>query len=428
MSKIAALLSILVIASFVLAACAPAAAPTATPTKAPAAAPTTSAAPTAAAQATKPAAVTPTAPAKALDPYKIGVVLALSGYYTAIGIPGRDGAMAAANEINAAGGINGRKLDLVVYDDGTDETKAVLAVKKAVNDDKVVAVVGPTGSGLPMAAMPVIEEAQVPMLAIGSGDSIVNPVKKWAFKFISGEAKNIPEIYSFFKSKGVKKLALLYPSTAVGKAGLGFIEPSASKEGFELVAIESYGPEDKDFAPQLTKLKSTGAQGLIVYDASIASALIGKQMKDMGISIPWSGPYGMIGPANVKAAGDGFDNLVVPAPKEYVANQLPDSDPQKKASLQFMEAYKKTTGKDADPLAMHGWDAVMIIAEALKKTNPDPANLADTRAKIRDGIEGLKNYAAVVSILNLSPTDHEGMPPGWSALVSVKDGKFSIAK
>jgi len=70
----------------------------------------------------------------------------------------------------------------------------------------------------------------------------------------------------------------------------------------------------------------------------------------------------------------------------------------------------------------------MIIAEALKKSNPDPADLAGTRAKIRDGIEGLKNYAAVVSILNLSPTDHEGMPPGWSAMVGVKDGKFFLVK
>lgn len=426
-SKIATVLSILVVASLLVAACAPTAAPTPTPIpKVPAATPT-GAAPKA--EATKPAAASPTSPPKAeLAPYKIGVVLALSGGFTGLGIPSRDAVVALANEINAGGGINGRKLDLAIYDDGTDETKAILAIKKAIADDKVLAIIGPTGSGSSMAAIPVVEDAQVPMIVVGSGDAIVNPVKKWVFKFVSGEMKNIPEQYAYLKSKGVKKLATLNPNNAVGKAGTAYIQPTAAKEGFELVAQEVYDPNDKDFGAQLTKIKASGAQGLIVYDATVTTALVAKQMKAMGIDVPWTGPYGIIGPANVQAAGEAFDGLVVPAPKVYVVNELPDSDPQKKAALQFIDAFKKTTGKEPDPVGMHGWDGMLIIAEALKKSNPDPANLADARAKIRDGIEGLKNFPAVVSILNVSPTDHEGMPPNWMALVQVKGGKFSLAK
>lgn len=402
------IVAVLVMASLALASCAPGAAPAPTPTK--------------------PAAASPTAPPKALAPYKIGIVVALSGYYTALGAPIRDGAVAAADEINAAGGINGRKIELVVLDDGSDETKGVLAVKKLINDDKVLGAHGPTGTGLSMAAIPVYQEGETPHIAISAADVIVEPVKKWTFKYVPGESKIIPELYAYLKSKGAKKLAILYPSTALGKEAMARYQPSAPKEGFELGAVETYDPNDKDFAPQLTKVKASGAQGLIVHDASIATALISKQMKAMGINVPWTATYGILGPANVQAAGEGFDGLVVPAPKVYVAEQLPDSDPQKKVALQFKEAVKKVIGKDPDPLAMHGWDAVMVIAEAIKKTNPDPEKLAEARAKIRDGIEGLKNYPAVVSSLTMSPTDHEGMPAGWSALVEVRGGKFSIAK
>ncbi|MDP2660249.1 MAG: ABC transporter substrate-binding protein [Dehalococcoidia bacterium] len=214
----------------------------------------------------------------------------------------------------------------------------------------------------------------------------------------------------------------------MGKESLNRVKPAAPKAGVELVSLESYGPDDKDFAPQLTKIKASGAQAVILYDSGIASALIARQMKSMGINVPWTAPYGILGPANIQAAGDAFDGLTVPAPKIYVAEQLPDSDPQKKMDLQFKESFKKTAGKDPDPLAMHGWDAVIVIAEAIKRTNADPDNLTEARAKIRDGIEGLKDFPAVVSSLTLSPSDHEGMPAGWSALVQVNGGKFSIAK
>ena len=410
--KFPAILAMLALVSIVMAACTPAATPTAAPTKAPAAASPAAAAPTQA--ATKPAASSPTAPAAALAPYKIGVVVALSGGFTGLGIPARDAAMAYANDVNAAGGINGRKLELVIYDDASDASTALLVIKKAINDDKVLGIVGPTGSGSAMAAIPVVQEAQIPMIVIASGDSIVNPVNKWVFKFVSGEIKNIPEQYAYLKSKGVKKLATMNPNNAVGKAGTAYIQPSYAKAGFELVTEQTYEPADTDFAAQLTKIKAAGAEGVIVYDATVTSALVARQMKAMGINVPWTGPYGIIGPANVQAAGEAFNGLVVPAPKVYVVNELADSDPQKKVAQQFYAAFKKSTGKDADPVGMHGWDGVMV--------------LADARAKVRDAVEGLKNFPAVVSLLTLSPTDHEGMPPNWMALVQVNNGKFSIAK
>ncbi len=420
----AMILGMLLVVVLAVASCAPGAAPTPTSTTAPAATP--AAAPKI--EATKPAATSPTAPPKALAPYKIGVVLSQSGPFSGLGIPGREAAVATVNEINAAGGVNGRKLDLVVEDDGGDETKAILAVKKLIDTDKVLAFVGPTGTGLSMAAIPVIEEAKVAALVYSGSDAPVDPVRKYVFKFVPGDRKIYPEIHAYFKSKGVKKLAVLYPATATGKSALAFIQSNAPKEGFELVAPESYDVNDKDFAAQLTKIKAAGGEALIIPDSSVATALIARQMKTLGLNIPWSGPYGLASPVNVQTAGDAFDGLVLPVPKVYVAKELPDSDPQKKVSLDFQASVQKATGKETDPIAMHGWDGVMIISEALRKNNPDPANLEDARAKVRDGIESLKGFPAVVGVLTLSPQDHEGLPAGWSAMAELRGGKFSLFK
>lgn len=431
LTKLFGLLAALLVASLVVAACGPAATPTATPAKAPTvAAPTAAPAKTEAPkpEPTKPAAASPTAPPKALSPYKIAVILSLSGPFSGLGIPGRDAAVALANEINTAGGINGRKVELVIYDDATDETKAVLAIKRAIADDKVLAIYGPTGSSLSMAAVPLVEEAKVPMVVHASGDALVNPVKPWVFKFVAGEMKIVPELYSYFKSKNLTKIATLNPTTAVGKAGTAFIQGSIAKSGLDLVAQETYDPNDKDFAAQLTKIKASGAQGLIVYDASVSTGLIAKQAKQMGINIPWTGPYGLVAPAQVQVAGDAFDGLTLPTPKVFVGDLLPDTDPQKKEIQRFFSVIKKNTGKDADPTAATGWDAILTITEAIKKTSPDPDKVAEARAKIRDGIEGLKNFPASTSVLNLSPTDHEGFPPNWMVLVEIKGGKFGLAK
>lgn len=429
-AKIPAILTILFVLSMVSAACSPAVAPSATPTKAPAAASPTEASKTEVQkpEATKPVATSPAAPAKTLAPYKIGLVISLSGYFTAIGIPTRDAAVALANEINAGGGINGRRLELVVFDDGSDETKAVLAYKKVINDDKVLAIVGPASTGFASAVAPVAEESQVPAFVVAGGTELFKPVRKFIFSFVPSEATMIPEMYRYLKSKGIKKLATLNPMTGTGKMATAYIKETAAKEGFEVVAQESFEPNDKEFTPQLTKIKAAGANGLLVYDGSVASALIAKQMKSMNINIPWVGPYGLLNDAVIKAAGDAFDGLVAATPKFYVPEQLSDDDPQKKLALQYNAVYKKSTGKEADPMGVSGWDPVLAIAEALKRSNPDPDKLAEAQAKLRDAIEGLKNFATVTAVISMSPTDHQGFPPNWMVSVELQGGKFKLLK
>lgn len=399
-----------------LAACTPGAAPTSVPSGAGATAP-----------AVTPG-VKPTAPATSLAPYKVVAIFAQTGPMSGPGIPLRDAIVTLAADINATGGINGRKLDLAVYDDESDDSKSFLALKKALETDKALVVVGPIGSGPVMGAIPVVEEARVPALVVASADSIVRPVKKWVFKLVSGEAEQVPPMYTYMKAKGVKKLALLLTKSPSAVGAGDFIKATASKEGFELVATEVYEPTDKDFLPQLTRIKAAGAQGVITWDATVTTALIARQMKAMDLNIPWTGTTGLASPGQVKAAGDAFDGLVLPTPKTYVWEQLPDTDAQKKAAQRRYDLVRKSTGKDPDPGGFAGWDALLMISEAIKRTNPDPDNLSDARAKVRDGIESLSNFPGLNSVYKMGPTDHMGYPPDALALVEIRGGKFSLWK
>lgn len=361
-------------------------------------------------------------------PFKVGVSLALSGPAATVGIPSRDGAVAAAKDINEKGGINGRTLELVVYDDEGDATKAVLNVKKLIQEDQVLAIFGPGGTDPTFAAIPIVEEAKVPLLGFAAADQVVSPVKKWVFKLIPGERLAVGEIYTLLKKKAWKKIAIINSQAGYATGARDFIQKTAAQEGFNLVASEAYAPGDKDMKPQLTRIKAANPDVIIVYGVDPAAAIIAKNMKELGMNTPFTGPNGMVAPAVVEIAGDAYDGLTLPLPRIYVADQLADSDPQKPAINRFKEAMKKSTGKDPDPLSMNGWDPILVIAEALKKADPDPSKVTEARTKVRDAMEGIKNLATVVAPLTFSATDHEGIPTGFMVLAELRGKKFTLLK
>jgi branched-chain amino acid transport system substrate-binding protein len=361
-------------------------------------------------------------------PYKVGISLALSGPLAVVGVPSRDGALALAKDVNERGGINGHELKLVVYDDAGDATKAVLNVKKLVQEDQVLAIFGPGSSDGVFAAIPIVEKAKITMLGFAAADKVVNPVRKWVFKLIPGERLSIGEIYSYIKKKGWTKIALIHTQAGYALGAKDYIQRTAAKQGFELVAVESYAPRDKDMKPQLTRIKAANPQVIITYAVDPGVAIIAKNIRELGIKTPFLGPHGMVAPALVKFAGEAYDGLTLPVPRIYVADQLPKDDPQKPAIDRFREAMTKYTGKAPDPMSMNGWDPMLVIAEALKRSDPDPAKLKEARAKVRDAIEGIKNFPAVIAPLTFSPTDHEGIPTGFMVVAKLEGGKFTLLK
>lgn len=429
-----ALLGLVALLAITMLACAPSVTPTAVPTKAPAAAP--AAAPTKAPEPTKPPApATPTAAPKVLDPIKLGFMNSFSGFMGPMGQPERDLVLMMEEKVNKEGGINGRPLKVIVYDDESDETKGVLAAKKLIETDKVHAIIGTAASGVAMAQAPIVEDAKVPWITMQSARSTILPDRKWIFKTPVSERTFVSGIYRFMKARGFTKFAWLNQGAGFGREARKYMEETSQKEGFTVVAKEEYGPTDTDMKPQLTRIKATDAQFLIVYGAEAAAAIAIRQAKEVGINIPIIGPPSLTLPAimNVKELRDGVEGLYLAGFKTSVWETLPDTDPMKKVSADLAKLLKDKYNRPLSDWEGQAYDPFVIMVNAIKTANPDPAKLEEARSKIRDALENnTKNYVGAVSLMTYTPTEHEGWTQAGAlemvVLVQVKDGKLTAVK
>lgn len=417
-------------------ACGPAAAPTPTPTKAPAAAPTQApaaaptTAPTKAPEPIKPPAATPTTPPKALDPIKLGYLGSFSGPMAAMGAPARDSVLMLEEKVNKEGGINGRPLKVIVYDDESDETKGVLAMKKVVSEDQVLGIIGTNATGVAMAQTPIVEEAKVPWITMASSSGILLPPKKWVFKVSCGEPCMLSIIYSFLKSKGTTSIAWISPGNAFGRGTVRFLDETAAKEGITVLAKEEYGPSDTDMKPQLTKLKATNPKALVVYGAEPAGAIAARQAKELGINVPILTTVAMTTPPimNNKELRDGLEGAYVGGLKIDIWQQLPDTDRQKPVLKALDEQLKAKFGptRTLSNFEGVGYDAFMVMIDAMKRANPDPAKMEEARGKIRDAIEQTKDFIGAETPLSASPEKHDLLDYKAMVVTQITEGKFKL--
>jgi branched-chain amino acid transport system substrate-binding protein len=363
------------------------------------------------------------------EPIKIGAFFALSGPAAPIGTPTKLVAEMAVDQINKSGGINGRPLELIIGDTESDPAKAATIAKKFIFADKVAAIIGPTSTGEGMQVKKIVEEAGIPIFMTVGGDPVIMGDKFGPFTYIFKSPQRsstaVASLYSYLKDKKLTKLALLYASDPFGKDGAAWLEKLAPDYGLTYVAKESFGPKDTDMTAQLTKIKNADPQAIICWTIGPAGAIVAKNKAQLGIKLPLFQCHGQPGPEYIQLAGKASEGDRMPSTKLMAVNQLPDSDPQKKVIQNFIHLYNDVYHYDKQfPINTHSgyaWDAITIVADAMRKAGTDPKAL-------RAAIEGTKGYVGVSGVYNLTPTDHNGLGPDSMVIIQVKDGKFEMAK
>lgn len=355
------------------------------------------------------------------EDYKIGALFAISGFNSPLGTPERDTAKMLEDEINAKGGVNGHKIKLVVYDTESDETKAVTLAKKLIEQDKVLAIIGPSSTGESMAIVDTVEKEKVPLLSCAASIKIVQPVKPYVFKTPQSDVLAVNEIYDFMKGKGITKVALLTASGGYGVTGKEALEAGAKEKGMDIVAAESFGDKDTDMTAQLTKIKGTSAQAVICWGTNPGPAIIAKNMKQLGVTIPLYNSHGIANQTFIDLAGDAANGVIFPAGKLLVWQGLPDSDPQKAVLKAYAESFQAKYSRSADTFGGHAYDAVSMLVKALEQAGAD-------KAKIRDALEGITGFVGTGGVFNMSATDHNGLAKGAFVMVVIKDGKWTLAE
>jgi len=357
----------------------------------------------------------------AAPPVKIGALFSVSGPASFLGEPERNTAKMMVDEINKAGGIKGKKLELIVYDTQGDATKARQAVTKLIKDDKVVAIIGPSTTGDSMAVIPEIEKAEIPLISCAAGIKITEPVKKWVFKTAQNDALAVMKIYKNLQKQKISKIAILTVSDGFGSSGREQLKAQAKEFGINIISDETYGPQDKDMTVQLTKIRQSDAKAIICWGTNPGPAIVAKNAKQLRIKIPLYMSHGVSSKKFIELAGDSAEGIMLPSGKVIVADQLPKTDAQKKALMNYVNKYKENYKVEGDHFGGHAYDAIMLIKNAMEKGGFSPA-------AIRDQLEKTKKFAGIGGTFSYSPTDHAGLTSDAFVLVKVEKGDWKLIK
>jgi branched-chain amino acid transport system substrate-binding protein len=359
--------------------------------------------------------------ALAADPIKIGSVLSITGPAAFLGDPELKTLQLYVENINKAGGVLGRQLQLVHYDDGSDAAKANSFGKRLIEDDKVDIIVGGTTTGSTMAMVPLVEKAEMPFISLAGAVVIIEPVKKWVFKTPHTDRMAAEKVFEDMKKRGLTKVALISDAGGFGASGKKETEALAPKMGITLLASETYGSKDTDMTPQLTKIKNTaGVQAIFAFSFGQGGAVVNKNYKQLGITLPLYHAHGVASEEFIKLSGPAGEGVRLPAAALLVADKLAAGDPQKPVVTAYRKAYSDRYKEDVSTFGGHAYDGLMLAVEAIKRAG------STDKAKVRDAIEATKGYVGTGGKVTMSPTDHMGLDLSAFRMLEIKNGDWAL--
>jgi len=352
---------------------------------------------------------------------KIGGLFSVTGPPAFLGEPERNTAKMVVDSINKAGGIKGQKLELVVYDTAGDATKAVQMATKLIKDDKVIAIIGPSTTGESMAVIPVAEKEKVPLISCAAGSKITDPAKRYVFKTAQNDGLAVAKIYEFLQRQKQNKVAILTVSDGFGASGREQLKVLAGKYGMQLVVDETYGPKDTDMTSQLTKIRASQAQVLIVWGTNPGPAVIAKNAKQLGLKLPLYMSHGVSSKKFIALAGDAAEGVRLPSGKVIVSDVLPKNDPQKGSLMAYVKDYQNHYKVEGDHFGGHAWDAVMLVKSAIERGGA-------TTEGIRNALEKIKDFHGIGGTFSFSAHDHAGLSKDAFVMVEIKNKDWVLAK
>ena len=359
--------------------------------------------------------------AMAAGTIKIGAILAVTGPASFLGAPEAKTLEMMVEDINAKGGINGSKVELVIKDSGASPEKAISFAKQLIEEEKVFAIIGPSTSGETMAIKNIAEEGKTLLLSCAAAEVIVNPVAKYVFKTPQKDSYAVVKIFQQMKKMGISKIGVLSSNTGFGKAGKEQIEKLAPENGIQIVVNEVYDKAATDLTAEVTKVKAANVQGIVNWSIEPAQAILIKNARQIGITVPIFQSHGFGNIGYVKAAGPAAEGVIFPAGRLLVADTLSDKNPQKKLLETYKKQFETKYKEDASTFGGHAYDAMKILEQSI-----NAAGAGADKEKVRTTIENMKGLVGTAGVFNFTPLDHNGLDINAFEMLTVKDGKFAV--
>jgi branched-chain amino acid transport system substrate-binding protein len=352
------------------------------------------------------------------EPIKLGTVVRLS-IGAEDGIPSRRGVEMAVDEVNKAGGINGRKIELIVENEKDSPTEAVNAVKKLIEVDKVAAIIGPMTSGDMMAAGKIANDAKVVDLSPTATTPKLSGMGPYLYRGCSRIDKQAEVLTNYVaKNWKPKTVAIFFSNEPYGKGCAGLFSKFFEKHGIKVVATESFMRGSRDFKPQLTKIKAANPDILFIPGYTPETAPAAAQARQLGMNQKILGVYGDMNPGYIKLAGKAAEGHVIGG--EYDENY---NTPKNQA---FKKSYEALVKKNNDPYnimfaALH-YDAASMILDGMKKDGP-------TSEGVKKYLDNVKDFDGVTGKLSFNK-EHDVQRAGTEGvyILEVKGGKYVVVK
>jgi branched-chain amino acid transport system substrate-binding protein len=345
--------------------------------------------------------------------FKVGVLMAATGVYAPLGGASKAGALLAIDRFNEKGGFKGEKIDIIFEDYEGDPAKAITLGKKLI-DEKVMTILCGGNTVGTLAVRPLTEHAKIPQINVSprspvTAEDIV--IGKFYFQTVHENEVDAQKIGDYVKGIGAKKAAILYDSNQYGTSGAMYQYDYFKKVGIEVVLREKYQKGDRDLTPLLMPARKAGAEAVVVWGTLPTPAIIAKNIRDMGWKVQMIGSVGMGSPKMIELAGDAAEGVLFTSALKY-GKPLP-------GEKVLIEAHQAKYGKPPSYFTALGWDAALLLIEAIKMTGGSKDSL-----KIRDAIENIKGLEGACGVYNMSSTDHAGLSKDSLHIIQIKGGKW----
>jgi branched-chain amino acid transport system substrate-binding protein len=343
------------------------------------------------------------------DAIKVGEYASLTGKEATYGQAAHRGTVLAIEEVNASGGVLGRKLELVAEDNQSKAGESATIAKKLVSRDKVIAVLGEIVSSRSLEAAPICQNAKIPMISPGSSAAELTAKGNYIFRACFIDPFEGTVMAKFAKQTlKAQRVAVLSSASSAQSVGLAkYFRERFTADGGRVVAEPKYNEGDKDFRAQLTAIKAANVDGIFVPGYYAEAALICKQARDLGVDVPLFGIDGWESPQLVEIGGKAVEGCYF-VTHFSPANKAP-------AVAAFARKYQQRWGVECDTLAALGYDSVMLLVDGLKRAGTTDG------PKLRDAIAATKNFKGVTGTISF---DEQRNPTKSAVVLQVKNGEF----
>lgn len=367
----------------------------------------------------------------AATPYKIGVVVAITGPGSSLGVPERNTAQMMADQLKEVVGPDGvvHPVEVIILDSESNPDTAASAASRLISEEEVDILVAGTLSGNALAMVPLATETETPMISMASARAIVEDsetgqARRWIFKTAQENIHSARWQADYLEAKNLKQICHLYENSGYGQDTLAQAEHAFGPVGIEIVYSDTFERTDTEF-PQIMSVQGAGCQAIVIGSIPPGASMVQAAIRDLMPEIPLIQGHGVCNQQYIELAPQAVEGTPLPCGRLLVAETLPDDDPQKEILLRYIEEYAEFTGGEpVSTFGGHVYDAMLWATAALSSLD-DGLSLAERRAAIRDYIETeIRDWPGIGGVFNITPENHLGLEYTALTFVRVEDGGY----